>query len=40
MEIGVRAAKNGSVIAVILRTKGKCEMAKMTTLNSAVASGR
>ena len=40
MEIGVCASKNGSVIAIILRTKGKCEMPKMATPNSAVASGR
>ena len=40
IEIGVRAAKNGSAIPIILRTRRKCETAKMARTNSAVASGR
>ena len=40
MEIGVRASKNGSARAMILRTTGICETPKMATMNSAVASGR
>ena len=40
IEIGVRASKNGSVSAIILRTKGKCEMPKMATPKRAVASGK
>ena len=40
IEIGVRASKNGSASAMILRTTGMCETAKMATMNSAVASGR
>ena len=40
IEIGVRAAKNGSAIVIILRTRRKWETAKMARMNSAVASGR
>ena len=40
IEIGVRAAKNGSAIIIILRTRRKCETAKMARMKSAVASGR
>ena len=40
MDMGVTASKNGSAIVIILRTRGRWKTAKMTTMNSAVASGR
>ena len=40
IEIEVRASKNGSASAMILRTMGIYEMPKMTTMKRAVASGR
>ena len=40
IEIGVRAAKNGSAIRIIRRTMPKCETPKMARMKIAVASGR